>query len=454
MTHARRLARPALLLLLTLAVGAAPATAQAPKTPPAKAQPAAQPAKGQPATAQPAKAATEGCVTCHLDTGDERLAGPAKLFEGDIHKAKGFGCVACHGGDGKSAEMDAMDPAKGYVGKPGRGQLTQLCGRCHSDARFMKQYNPALRVDQVAEYATSVHGRRLRELADPKVATCGSCHPAHSIKPPSDPASSVHPLRVARTCGACHADATTMAGYKIPTDQLAKYTESVHWKTMSAKGDLSAPTCNDCHGNHGAAPPGISWVGNVCGQCHTVMADLFAKSVHARAFRDLGVPGCAACHENHDVQPASTEMLGLGGRAICSTCHEAKSKGGRAALEMRGIIDGLRKERDHASEILERAEQAGMEVSQARFDLNGANDALVKARAAVHAFKVDAVKKEADAGLGIAQKAYERGVRALEELRFRRTGLVVSLVIIVVLIAGLVLKLRQLERRTGSPVKG
>ena len=454
MTHARRLARPALLLLLTLAVGAAPATAQAPKTPPAKAQPAAQPAKGQPATAQPAKAATEGCVTCHLDTGDERLAGPAKLFEGDIHKAKGFGCVACHGGDGKSAEMDAMDPAKGYVGKPGRGQLAQVCGRCHSDARFMKQYNPALRVDQVAEYATSVHGRRLRELADPKVATCGSCHPAHSIKPPSDPASSVHPLRVARTCGACHADATTMAGYKIPTDQLAKYTESVHWKTMSAKGDLSAPTCNDCHGNHGAAPPGISWVGNVCGQCHTVMADLFAKSVHARAFRDLGVPGCAACHENHDVQPASTEMLGLGGRAICSTCHEAKSKGGRAALEMRGIIDGLRKERDHASEILERAEQAGMEVSQARFDLNGANDALVKARAAVHAFKVDAVKKEADAGLGIAQKAYERGVRALEELRFRRTGLVVSLVIIVVLIAGLVLKLRQLERRTGSPVKG
>jgi len=448
MTRARRLARFAPLVLLAILTAAPTAAAQ-----PAK--PAAAP-PGTSATpaARPARPAAEGCVTCHLEIGDERLAQPAKLFDGDIHKAKGFGCVACHGGDGKSTDLEAMDPAKGYIGKPGRQQVAQVCGRCHSDARFMKQYNPALRVDQVAEYATSVHGRRLRELADPKVATCGSCHPAHSIKPPSDPASSVHPLRVARTCGACHADATTMAGYKIPTDQLAKYTESVHWKTMSAKGDLSAPTCNDCHGNHGAAPPGISWVGNVCGQCHTVMADLFAKSVHARAFRDLGVPGCAACHENHDVQPASTEMLGLGGRAICSTCHEAKSKGGRAALEMRGIIDGLRKERDHASEILERAEQAGMEVSQARFDLNGANDALVKARAAVHAFKVDAVKKEADAGLGIAQKAYERGVRALEELRFRRTGLVVSLVIIVVLIAGLVLKLRQLERRTGSPVKG
>src|SRR3970282_2498972 len=106
----------------------------------------------------------------------------------------------------------------------------------------------------------------------------------NSIRPPSAPASSGPPLRVARTCGACHADATTMAGYKIPTDQLAKYTESVHWKTMSAKGDLSAPTCNDCHGNHGAAPPGISWVGNVCSQCHATMGQFFRESRHAQTF--------------------------------------------------------------------------------------------------------------------------------------------------------------------------
>ena len=404
--------------------------------------------------AEGASPPTDRCAACHLEIGDDRLVKPAKTYVQDIHRAKGFGCVACHGGDGKSADMDAMDPAKGYIGKPGHQQVAQVCGRCHSDARFMKQYNPALRVDQVAEYATSVHGRRLRELNDPKVATCVACHPAHSIKPPSDPASSVHPLRVAQTCGHCHADATYMAGYQIPTDQLAKYTQSVHWKTMSVKGDLSAPTCNDCHGNHGAAPPGVSWVGNVCGQCHTVMADLFAKSVHARAFREMGAPGCAACHANHDIEPASTEMLGIGDKTVCSTCHGADDKGGRAAVEMRGFIDGLRKERDRASEIIERAEHAGMEVSQARFDLNGVTDQLVKARTAVHAFKVAVVKKEADAGLGIAQKVYERGVRALEELRFRRTGLVVSLVIIVVLIAGLVLKIRQIERRTGSPVRG
>jgi len=35
----------------------------------------------------------------------------------------------------------------------------------------------------------------------------------------------------------------------------------------------------------GAAPPGISWVGNVCGQCHSIMADLFAKSVHEKRYK-------------------------------------------------------------------------------------------------------------------------------------------------------------------------
>jgi hypothetical protein len=413
----------------------------------------AGPAWIAPASAQPATAA-DACSACHLETGDDRLAAPVKSYAQDVHRAKGFGCVACHGGDAGASGMEAMDPAKGYIGKPGHQQTIQVCGRCHADARFMKQYNPGLRVDQVAEYTTSVHGRRLRESNDAKVATCASCHPAHAIRPKSDPQSSVHPLRVAETCGRCHGDATYMAEYKIPTDQFQKYTQSVHWKTMSVKGDLAAPTCNSCHGNHGAAPPGVSWVGNVCGQCHTVMADLFAKSVHARAFKDMGSPGCATCHQNHDIQPASLMTVGLEDKAVCATCHSAEDKGGRAAIEIRAALDRLRDERAAAAAVLERAEHAGMEVSQARFDLNGATDALVKARTAIHAFSVPAVKTEVDAGLAIAGKAHARGVRALGEFAFRRKGLAASLIVILALIAGLIVKVRQLERRPSSPDGG
>ena len=86
----------------------------------------------------------------------------------------------------------------------------------------------------MTEYATSWHGRRLRERGDPNVATCastvGTPHPA-AVRPNS----TVHPLKVADTCGRCHADAKVMGGYKTATDQLAKYKASVHWKTMTTR---------------------------------------------------------------------------------------------------------------------------------------------------------------------------------------------------------------------------
>jgi hypothetical protein len=433
MRVARALAAAAALALATVIGGSAATGA-----PPKPMAPAAAPV--------PAPVPKESCAACHL-LGDDRLANPVKAYAGDIHSAKGIGCAGCHGGDGSEEGMEAMAPAKGYIGKPARAQVEQVCGRCHSDARFMKRYNPSLRVDQVAEYATSVHGRRLHERADPKVATCASCHPAHSIKPPSDPASSVHPLRVAETCARCHADAAYMTGRGVPTDQLDKYRTSIHWKTMSVKGDLSAPTCNDCHGNHGAAPPGVTWVGNVCGQCHTAMADLFRTSVHARAFVDMGTPGCATCHDNHAIREAGDRMRGRGGDAPCPTGHAATDPGGQTAAGMRRVLDALRTDHARATATLERAEHAGMEVSQARFDLNGATDALVKARAAVHAARLEAVEKEAGAGAAVAAKLKARGLRALDELRFRRQGLAASLVIILVLIGGLVAKIRQIDRR-------
>jgi hypothetical protein len=387
------------------------------------------------------------CVACHQNFGDDRLGKPVKEFAADIHSTRGFGCISCHGGDAQDPGMTAMDPAKGYIGKPKGEQIIQVCGRCHSDARFMRQYNPSLRVDQVTEYYTSVHGQRLKERADAKVATCASCHAAHSIRPPSDPRSTVHPLRVAETCGGCHANAEYMEPYKIPTDQLPKYKKSVHWKLMSVKGDLSAPTCNDCHGNHGAAPPGISWVGNVCGQCHAQNSELFNSSFHAKVFVKLGIPGCATCHGNHDVSETRDEMLGLGDGAVCAGCHSNEDKGGHTAVAMRELINSLSSEYEKTGRILSKAEHAGMPVNQALFELNEAKTALVKARAAIHAFNVDAVKKEVTPGLTIGQKAYARGIRALEELQFRRKGLAVSVVIILAVIAGIVLKIRQIERR-------
>jgi hypothetical protein len=394
-----------------------------------------------------APAETDSCVTCHLALGVENLTKPAENFKSDIHAAKGFGCVSCHGGDPTIMGLEAMDKKKSYIGKPTGLQVIETCGKCHADANFMRRYNPNLRVDQVAEYFTSVHGKRLKEQTDPKVATCASCHLPHSIRPPNDSRSSVHPLKVADTCGSCHANQEYMATYKIPTDQVEKYKTSVHWQMMASKGDLSAPTCNDCHGNHGASPPGVSSVVNVCGQCHAANSELFNKSAHSKIFVQMGLPGCAACHSNHAIVATTDAMLSTGDKSACASCHPANSSGGMFAAKTLESIDRLKASTNKAAFALTSAEHAGMEVSQPLFELNEAKTALIKARAAIHSFEQAAVEKEIEPGLKVSERAYLRGVKALDELQFRRKGLVISALIILALIITLVLKIREMERK-------
>jgi predicted CXXCH cytochrome family protein len=407
--------------------------------------------------ATPGRAAAQGqvleqqnsCFRCHRVIDDRRFSDPVREYVGDIHFEKGLGCVVCHGGDSTILDRRrAKDRTRGYLGTPSREDIPELCGRCHSDARFMKRYNPALRIDQVAEYATSVHGQRLFELGDDNVATCTSCHTAHSIRPPSDPNSSVHPLRVADTCGECHADTSYMSGYDIPHDQLSEYRSSVHWKAMDENGDLSAPTCNDCHGNHGAAPPEVEWIGSVCGQCHAVQQGLFEVSSHPAAFMQLGKPGCVGCHDNHGIHETSDAMLGEGSESVCIECHQPDEPEGQAAAGMRAMIERLKVERARSDSLLGLAEGAGLEVSQARFELEDATNAIVLARASTHSANVDSVKARVEAGLEITSTAWQRGKGAFRDLRIRRIGLAVSSLIILVLIAGIIVKIRDYESRS------
>jgi hypothetical protein len=215
---------------------------------------------------------------------------------------------------------------------------------------------------------------------------------------------------------------------------------------MTDKEDFSAPTCNDCHGNHGAAPPGVSSVGNVCGQCHPVNAELFNKSPHSKIFVQIGSPGCATCHSNHAILETSDAMLSTGDKSACATCHPPTSSGGLLAASMLKSIERLKTAYERSLAILRNAEHAGMEVSQPLFELNEARTALIKARAAIHGFDQAILDKEVAPGLKISEKTYKTGVKALDELQYRRKGLAVSAFIILALIVGLILKIRQMER--------
>ena len=231
------------------------------------------------------------CIECHQGI-EGRFGDPARTIQFDIHYSRGLFCNDCHGGDPSQDDKNAAkDPRKGFIGRPKPTDIPAFCGKCHNDASLMKKYNPALRVDQEKEYLTSVHGQLLK-TGEQKVATCVSCHGVHGIRAISDPLSSVYPLNLAETCAKCHASVDYMNKFGIPTNQYDKYKLSVHAKALYERQDLSAPTCNDCHGNHGATPPGIASVANVCGQCHVRQGELFQASPHKAAFDQLQYGEC------------------------------------------------------------------------------------------------------------------------------------------------------------------
>ena len=389
---------------------------------------------------------SDDCRSCHLGLEDDQLSAPATLYETDIHAEAGLGCLACHGSGGG----DRLDPAAGFLSAPSRSEVPEMCGRCHSDAAYMRQFDPGMRVDQVTEYWSSRHGERLRDFDDPSVATCVDCHRAHEIRPPDDPDSTVHPANIVDTCGRCHADPARMAARDIGTNQVADYSTSVHGRLLLEEGDLSAPVCNDCHGTHGAAPPGLASVRNVCGQCHSVMADYFDQSAHGQIFEEADLPGCALCHEHHAIQPVDDETLVERSEDVCLTCHAPPDTLGLEFQRIASVLDSLTAAEEASRSVLEEAENAGMEVSQAVFELEDVRNAQTRAHSAIHTFRVEPVREEVTVGLAITALAEERGHEALAEHRFRRVGLGLSATIILLLIIGLSMKIRELERAEGT----
>lgn len=390
------------------------------------------------------------CVSCHAELDDEELAAPVKLMEQDLHSRHGFSCVDCHGGDATVDDEDeSMDEAKGFVGKPGKAKVVKLCGKCHSDGAFISRYNPSLRVDQVTLYHTSVHGKRLKELGDTKVAACVDCHGAHGILPANDPRSPVYVANVPRTCSRCHSDPTYMKPYGIPTDQFEKYRQSVHGRPLLEKGEMGAPACNDCHGNHGATPPGVSSLANVCGQCHPINNELVDQSPHKPAFEKMGIAACETCHGYHDIATPSDQMVGQESPAVCIRCHgpDRRPKGFAGAGAIRASLDSLNSRYRVAEALVRRAERAGMEVGDAIFDLHETAGVITKARSALHTFTPAKVEEVRASGTEIADRASQKAIAALAELEFRRKGLGLSLVVIALLAGALFLKIRSLDDR-------
>ena len=391
------------------------------------------------------------CARCHADAGYMKTMNPAlktdqySKYVESVHGRTDAGggerlvqCITCHG-------VHNIIPVRNPQSRVSSVHVVQTCVRCHGDAAFMRKYNPGLPIDQFEKYKTSEHGRRWLR-GDRKVAQCVSCHGSHDILPGSDVRSSVHPINIPATCSTCHSNAQRMKEYKIPTNQLALFSESVHGKKLLEERDVSAPSCNSCHGNHGAAPPGVESISNVCGTCHALNAELFAQSPHKKAFDEGGIPECEVCHGHHYVFPPTRTMLGV--KAVCSNCHypAGASKAYAVSASMRSLADSLEAEQEAAQLLVREAEQKGMEVTEEQFKLRDVRQAQIESRTVVHSFSLEKYRAVIDRGLAASADVNREAKDAIDEYYFRRIGLGVSTLIITVLGLAIFLKIRRIER--------
>jgi cytochrome b subunit of formate dehydrogenase len=98
--------------------------------------------------------------------------------------------------------------------------LPNKCGNCHTQ--------------ELAAYATSVHGREVLQNHNPKAAICADCHTSHDIE---NPVLSSTRLVITKNCGSCH------------KEQLQTYTATYHGQ-VNTLGYAYTAKCFDCHGYH------------------------------------------------------------------------------------------------------------------------------------------------------------------------------------------------------------
>lgn len=202
------------------------------------------------------------------------------------------------------------------------------CVRCHS-----RLWQRVLHRPQV-DLTDSVHGEVGME--------CPDCHGGRGDEPTvraHDPDAGFVPRptpeQIVQICGGCHSDPSQVPE-DLPTDQLEKYRESVHFEMLPNNPRVA--TCARCHGAHDVkhvddphSPVNPDNVVDTCASCHSsprTMAGTglptdqearWRRSVHGRVAYEQPPdrrPTCPACHDAHGARAGTVAT------AHCGRCHE------------------------------------------------------------------------------------------------------------------------------------
>ena len=203
-------------------------------------------------------------------------------------------------------------------------QKAEDCLMCHDNKDLTTKRDGkeiSLYVDG-KKFSTSVHGS----------LDCADCHSDLQNK------DLPHEEKLAKVdCGKCHADEQKLQS------------QSIHGQKVS-RGDLLAPRCKDCHGNHDILPvkdpnstvaPGR--IPYVCGKCHSEgtpvqrqreiresnIIENYSESMHGEALLKKGLvvaATCVSCHTAHQILPYTDSRSSIARKNIAATCTKCHAQ--------------------------------------------------------------------------------------------------------------------------------
>lgn len=363
------------------------------------------------------------CAVCH---GEE-----AQALKQSIHGRLDLRCTRCHGGDPSAMSREACVDGPEFVGVPSGTTIVEICASCHSDSRQVFQYG--LAANQYQLYRESGHGRILYEQGDENTATCVSCHGSHSVYSGHDPRAKVNPRNLPGMCASCHADAELMSSYGLSPKVFDDYAESVHGKRLLAGIEMGLPTCSDCHGSHGAKPPGVPEVADICGHCHISTRDYFLQSPHFEVSERGAMEECISCHGSHRVMRTSTDLFLQEDEAGCGMCHQAvpPDSGFLAAREIAASIQDLTIVIDDITDALTTAQAKGLFIDAEKSYVEEARRVLIQTGPMTHAADPELIAEALREGQAMVQETQESlDVKARQ---FRDRRIVTSIIFIFIL---------------------
>ena len=136
-------------------------------------------------------------------------------------------------------------------------------------------------------------------------------------------------------------------------------------------------------------------VPDYCGRCHSGQLSVYRTSVHAArlAANSPQAAECVDCHGVHTIRAASDPLSPVHPShfvELCAKCHPAGSAGAKTAAELAKLISGL--------------ETAARGANRSEAQRQAVDESLQKARLAVHAVSVAAVKTAVDAAMAATKQ--------------------------------------------------